>query len=304
MAVVQLGDGEAGAWPEAEQALVDELGVAGFTVEQAGTAGRDGLAAVAEAKQAEAVVRVEVREGEGAIDLYVLDRARDSTAVHHIDGLDPADAGAPTEAALRVVELLNSIRLEVDDGPVPTVRQEASPPPPRWPPVRVAVRGGFSVLGTPGMGAMAGPALGLRFGVHPNVAIDLETAATALHHTVDEATGTARIGVGHARLLLVGRYKPHERVALGLGAGAGVLVAWALASDAPPGYAVGSAASAVADLGGSATAAVALADHVRLFAGFGVHVAVPEITVAFDGEPVARMGRPLLDGTVGLEGTW
>ena len=303
------------AWPEAEQRTIAELEAVGLTVldidvsEVESKNPATGLSNAARQNSAVAAVRLIRYSKPPGVDIWVVDEVTGKTSLRHVSiGHLPASE-AVAVVALAVVELLNASLLElraahprrgsaapsravfrlVDDNLVAPLT-----------PYRFAVRAGAAVIGSPGgLGVMLGPTLGAGFGLHPRWVLEAEILATATQSRLDGDAGEARVGLGIGRLLLAHRGST-QRVQPMFGIGPGVLFAWATGEPEDRYRAVSDSTAAFLP---SAVAAVTarIGSSLRIRLAFGAGFALPALSTSLAGEPSASAGRPLLDGTAGLE---
>lgn len=305
-------------WEEAERRVEAELVAAGFAVATLSgevdgeEARRQELDALAQRHRAIGALRI-VRESEaGGVDLWIVDRVTGKTSFRHLGADDLEGADAPELVALRTVELLHASFLELA-APHPPRGEQAPPPvveefveqrsnPPTVP--MFLARVGASVAGGPGgEGAVAGPTVGMGWGFHRLLRLDADLWATALHNRVTSEAGSARIGLGAGTVHLMIRPVPAARVSPAFGVGGGFLLGWA-SGDAEPGFVANREVIVVGMPSAAFNLAVVLKRRLRLFAGVRATVAVPEVEVRLGGRRAARYGRPLVDGSVGLEWSW
>jgi hypothetical protein len=309
----------ASRWPEAEARTRAELESAGLSVADIGASelepprSLDALSRAARSRNAVAAARIVRFEQAASVEVWIVDEVTGKSTFRRVPvaGLDPSQA--TSVVALSVVELLNASLLELRAGHVPRGPQAPSEGVYRLvdrslgessAPYRVALRGGASVLGSPGgLGLTAGPALALGVGLVPSLALEADAAASVVHSTLTGAAGTERVGLGFARLALVWRSSAARRLQAQLGLGAGALFVWAhgVANDhyvARDDFTASALPSAVASVG------LRVSRSLRLRVGCGAGVALPKVSLEMAGVSVATVGRPLLDASLALEWVW
>lgn len=314
--VVRMCDAfETECWREAEKRVEAELLAAGFAVAtRSGEAAQEAarraeLDAAAEHHGAVAALRI-VRAAEGGgVSLWIVDRVTGKTSYRQVAAADLEGPEAAELVALRTVELLHASFLELSapheprgsEPPPPVVedfveRRNAPPGAPLF-----LARVGFLVAGAPGgLGAVAGPTVGMSWGFHEYLRLDTDLWGTAVHARVSGEAGTARAGLAAGQLHFMVRPVPGGRVSPAFGVGGGFLLGWAW-GQAAPGFRSASEAVVVGMPSASVQLAVRLTRRLRLFGGAKVGVAIPEVEVRLGGAGAGRTGRPLIDGALGLE---
>ena len=313
--VVRMCDAfEAECWREAEKRVEAELLAAGFAVAtRSGEAGEEGarreeLDAAARHHGAVAALRIVRAAQGGGVSLWIVDRVTGKTSYREVAAADLEGPEAAELVALRTVELLHASFLELeapheprgDAPPTPAVEQFVERRGAPGAPLFLA-RVGFLVAGAPGgLGAVAGPTLGMSWGFHEYLRLDTDLWGTAVHARVSGEAGTARAGLAAGQLHLMVRPVPGGRVSPAFGVGGGFLLGWAW-GRAAPGFRSASEAVVVGLPSASVQLAVRLTRRLRLFGGAKVGVAIPEVEVRLGGAAAGRTGRPLVDGALGLE---
>ncbi len=294
------------AWPEAEARTAAELRALGMVVVVDAGRGDGSPAALERAARrhgAFAAIRIARHPRRGA-DLWVLDRVTGKAVLRRVPAGDLDGGDAATVVALGVVELLHAslLELRVSEGargemePSAEVRALARTPP--RPAVRLGVRAGAGLAGGPGgLGAAAGPGLGLSIFPVPRLALDLEALVAPLGSSRRFGMDDVRAGYGLWRGLVGVAPVPRAVVSPRFLAGAGVLLAWATAR----GSAIRRAHAAVAVLAGGVDLAARLTGRLRLHLAVRAGVTFPRVSLRRNGVELARSGRPLLDGALTLE---
>jgi hypothetical protein len=168
-------------------------------------------------------------------------------------------------------------------------------------PYLFALGGGASVIGSPGgLGLMGGPAITLGWGLSPGLSIAADVLATPVQTTVDGAAGTARVGVGLARLYAAVRGSLGARIEPELGLGGGALLVWAH-GDARDRYTAHNDVTTVALASAVAGIAARMSRCWRLRLALSAGFTMPEVSIDLAGDRIASAGRPLLDGIVAIE---
>ncbi len=295
------------AWPEAEKLVADELGTLDFEVAVVGSEavdepGRRGeLVALALSHGATGAVQVVKLEAGGA-ELWVVDLVTGKTSIRTltVEALDPA------VAALRVVELFRASLLEIHVTepsalpPAPVVEM-TSVVAPATPPGRAGILVGLSVLGSAaGAGAHGALEWAVAFSALPRLELQLEGMVTFAGENVTAGGAGSSLDAAAVRAWVLFDILDHGTVRPAIGAGGGLLVAWArgrwsAAGEAALDIVVTGHAGATAQL------ALALSRSVWLRAGFVVGFALPRIRVLMPGGVGAVLGLPLLEGWLCME---
>jgi hypothetical protein len=305
------------AWPAAEQRTRAELLAVGLSVVEVDAPDRDpgkpgnALGRAVRERGAVAGVRLVRFKRPPSVDIWVVDEVTGKTSSRRVSTQGLPESEAIAVVALAVVELLNASLLELraahrargtktpTHAVIEMVDRSLEPPAEAY---RFALRGGATVLGSPGgLGLQAGPTLGASWGFHPSFLLDADAFLSATESEVDGSAGRAHVRLGAGRLHLIFRGVDSGVQPL-FGIGFGALVAWAsgeprdryVASDDRTVVALPSALVGVAIRASSSFRA-----RIALASGF----AVPALSATLAGEPAASAGRPLLDASVGLEWT-
>jgi hypothetical protein len=303
------------AWPEAEQRTRAELEAVGLSVRDAdssklaSSSPANELASAARRHSAVAAVKLIRYSKPPGVDIWVVDEVTGKTSLRHLAiGHLPASE-AVAVVAFAVVELLNASLLELRAAH--PRRGPLAPSPAVFRLVddnleipltsyRTAVRVGAAAIGSPGgLGVLVGPTLGAGFGLHSRWVIEGELLAAATQSRLDGDAGVAHVGLGLGRLLLVHRASA-QRIQPMFGIGAGVLFAW-VSGDPEERYRATSDTTAVFLPSALGAVAARISSSLRIRLAFGVGFAMPALKASLAGDPSATAGRPLLDGSVGLE---
>jgi hypothetical protein len=301
-----------GGWPEAERRASAELRALGFRVvrasatEPTATLTQAQLVAVVESTRALAAVRfdrVNKREPvqRSPVSIYLVDRSTRRLGIRQIGPERVDEQLSAEQAALLAAELVYASLVDVRG------RSTASPAAPAaggaeptW-----GLRGGLSVAGSPGKTSpFAGPFLAANGQVARQLGLDLRLDLAAIPARVSDARGSARLYVIEERLhVLFLAPQVDPRPALGLGLGGGLLTVHSTGSATAPleGTADTATLALVSAMG---LAAWRLTPTLRAVVGVRTALTLPELQVRFAGEEVARFGRPLFDGSAGLEWRW
>jgi hypothetical protein len=299
------------AWPEAEQAAIEELQGFGFTVEVVDGSAvsekdrRIELLETAQQHDAVCALRiVRLTEGSG-VDLWIIDRVTGKMVYRQIP-LDVAQ-GSQSAAivALRVVELLRASLLELE---LPDVKPRIPPPPaaqklhPEKPEGPVGLLTGVSLLGSPGTPKSAGVQGAINWMVNyrpiPHLAIELEGLVTFASTGIKEAGRSTTFDLAMARAWLLWFIRPTGVVRPVLGAGGGLLVPWATELR---GDRVRKEQGLVGYLGGSFKVVFAITRSFWIRTAFKIGATTREVAILFDGDRVASFGLPLIEGQLLLE---
>jgi hypothetical protein len=306
-------------WPEAEARTRAELESAGLSVAEVGAReldaerSLDSLSRAARGRHAVAAARIVRFEHPASAEVWIVDEVTGKGTFRRVplDDLEPSQA--TSVVALSVVELLNASLLELRAGHVARGPQAPTEGVYRLvdrslgesaPPYRVALRGGASVMGSPGgLGLTAGPALAFGLGLLPSLALEVDAAASLIQSSLSGPAGTERVGLGFARLELVWRSSAARRLQAQIGLGGGALFVWAHGT-ANDHYTAHEDFTACALPSAVASVALRVSRSLRLRVGSGAGFALPRVSLAMAGVTVASAGRPLLDGSLALEWVW
>jgi hypothetical protein len=304
------------AWPEAEQRTTAELAAVGLVVVRVDATHFErsdpfaALGAAAREQHAVAALRLTRRLDPSGVDIWLVDEVTGKASLRHVSTKKLPPSEAVALVALSVVELLNASLLELRAGH--SSRGTAAPPPAvlkmvdrtleaPFGPYQFAARAGATVVGSPGgLDLLAGPTVALGWGFSKTFALESDFTVTAVQSTLEGQAGVARLRLGMGRLALVLRGAVSQRVELELGAGGGALASW-INGEARDRYEAHADTTTVALVSALSGVAARLSRSLRIRLGFGASLALPELSMQFAGSPVATAGRPLFDGTVGLE---
>ena len=311
-----------GGWPDAEQRALAELRSLGFEVTRASsttperTLSQAQLIPLVHRTRAIAAVRFvrtspSSQSDESPVVVYVVDKATGKYDIRRVSP-DRVDHQLSAEqAALLAAELVYSTLVAVRTRPPPARATTAPPPPelhgpattqpsfPTW-----ALRAAPSLGGSPGGASAYGGLLVAGtwlYGEHTG--IDLQLDGSLIPGRISGSGGTARVYVlsqrAHLRLLAW----PDEPTSVSLAVGGGVLTTVSHGdADAPLTDTTDSAT--VGLLSAAATWDARLSPSVRLSLALRGALAIPEVRVRFAGEQIGGIGRPLLDGSIGIEWFW
>jgi hypothetical protein len=271
------------------------------------------LSQAARRRHAVAAARIVRFEKPASVEVWLVDQITGKGTFRRVPLENLAPSQAVAVVALSVLELLNASLLELRAGHV--ARGPEAPTEGVYrlvdrslgessAPDRFALRGGASVIGSPGgLGLNAGPALGLGVGLLPRLALEADAAVSLIQSSLSGAAGTERVGLGFARLELVLRGSLARRIQPQVGIGGGALFAWAhgKANDhytAHDAFAVVALPSAVLAVG------LRVTQSLRIRIGCGAGFALPRLSLELAGVSTARAGWPLLDGSLGIEWAW
>lgn len=201
---------------------------------------------------------------------------------------------APPAPEIRLDELVEPVERDVAPARAPSARP-------------IAQRGAFGVYadvgGGPGSGALVGGAIAVQRRLRGRLWLrgELHGATAASWRT---ATGGA-VRTGHAAAHLMLLWIAREQAVLSprIGVGGGPGLAWAIGRATDPRRS-GDDLAAVASLRGLVGAAIRVRPHLRLVVGADLELLLPPVVVEVAGAEVARLGTPLVRGTIGLEWGW
>jgi hypothetical protein len=179
-------------------------------------------------------------------------------------------------------------------GPPPPKVVACGGPGPRAP---WSIRAGAGVLSSARVGPSGAVGLGVAWAFSDHVALDADAVGSWLPARDRSGTVDGPIGYGVGRAHLMAHAGVHASVAAGLGGGA--LVTWTGNPDAR----IGGRARVVATglVSALVRASVPLSDTWAVYAGFGAGFGVPLVRLSTDDGAVAHIGRPIFDGTLGLQ---
>lgn len=300
---------EGEAWTDAEEAARAELvglGLQVVMVDSLAIGDRERrielrtLIAERHATAALRIVRPIDERSVGGVELWIEDRATGRTVVRHLVVGEHLGTDGARIAALKAVEVLRATVPDLEPAAAPKAAAPAPRPEPPAP-APVAVRAGGGPLGGPGgAGALGALLLGVRVGLGPSFALDLDGLVTVGGATVDWNGGRASFSVALLRGWALWTPRERWRLSPSLGVGAGIAVPWA---DAPGTnvMARGNAVTAVAYLGVTSGLGLRVARRwlIRLDARVGA--LVPQARLLFGDTVVARLGQPLAEGSLALE---
>ncbi len=311
-----------GGWPDAEERAVAELRSLGFEVARASSTAPERtltqaqLIPLVQRTGAIAAVRFirtspDFPSDESPVVVYVVDRATGKYDIRQVTPERIEHELSAEQAALLAAELVYSTLVAVRARPMPA----PSPPPPSPPqpnaaPIPARSSPNWALRGAPYLGGSPGgasPHGGLLlagtwlYGEHTG--FDLQLDASLIPGRVTGSGGTARVYVftqrAHLRLLAW----PGEPTSIGLAVGGGTLTALSH-GDADPPLADTTDTATVGLLSAVTTWDAYLSRTLRLSMALRGALAIPEVRVEFAGEEVGRIGRPLLDGSIGIEWFW
>ena len=301
---------EGEAWTDAEEAARAELvglGLRVVVVDSLAIGDRERrielrtLLAEHRAAAAVRIVRPMEERSVGGVEVWIEDRATGGTVVRHLVVGEHLGTDGARIAALKAVEVLRATVADLAPPPRPTL---AAAPPPRPAPaerLHAAVRAGGGVVGGPGgAGPLGALLLGLRLGLGSSTALDFDGLVTLGGASFESGGGRATCNLALVRAWALWAPRARGRLVGSFGIGAGVAVPWADAGGTSV-QRSGNAATAVAYLGAAGHLGVHVARRwvLRLDARLGV--LVPEARLLFGERVVARLGRPLAEGSLALE---
>ena len=299
---------EGESWGEAEEAARAELvglGLSVVMVDSLAIGDRERrielrtLLAEHRAAAAVRIVRPMEERSVGGVEVWIEDRATGGTVVRHLVVGEHLGTDGARIAALKAVEVLR--QTVADLAPPPAPKAVAAPRPAPAERLHLAVRAGGGVAGGPGgAGALGALLLGLRLDLGSSRALDLDGLVTLGGSSLASGGGRATCNLVLVRGWALWAPRERWRLVATLGVGAGVAVPWAAA----PGTQVmrkGNAVTGVAYLGAGGSLGVRLARRWVLRLDARVGMLVPEARILFGDTVVARLGRPLAEGSLALE---
>lgn len=186
---------------------------------------------------------------------------------------------------------------------------EAPPPEPSPRPTPQAGRAralGLHVTagGGPGhAGALLGGAIALRWHLLRNLALAVDAEVAASPTWLARQDALLRLGLAGARATVIVVARPESRLSWRFGLAGGPSLAWAVARAAARPHESRDLV-VVAALRATAQAAISLRTSLRLVLGLDVSVLLPPVAIRIQGAEAARLGSPLLRGTLGFEWSW
>ncbi|GEM_PF-6063286 len=311
------------SWPEAERRACAELEASGFRVIEVSESSSEPTEGILQdvsktyaAAAAIAISRSERSRDEDmiAVEVSVFDVARNAFR-KRTTGVPRNAAIAPEEqVALLSVEMVRAVLLDplTPERPVPRVpivraRRKASGPPNvrrTFDAPRAGVRTGLTATGALGdLGFLGGALIGGSWYPVARMGLDGELALTAIPARLSSMAGETWVGFVVSRVHLSLLAFPRAFVSPSVGVGGGAIVVWSSAISASshvarPDAAVGGL------LGIRAGLALRVARALRLQFEARTAITIPEGAVLADRHPLARFGRPLLEGALVLEWLW
>jgi hypothetical protein len=237
-----------------------------------------------------------------AVEVWVKGKGPGQFEVSHVD-LDPGSENASERSAIRALEVLRSIFLEIDLASRARRAQPVASPPPAPPSERLDLELGAATLtGVDGVGLAFSPMARVGWALRPWIALQVMLAGLGTRPTVSSAEGRARVGQDFGVLGACLRWRAGQRVQPVAALSMGWLHTSVSASADPP--RVGHSDQRWGLLwDGSVGAAFRI--HGRAYATVAAHVqwAEPSVTIHFVDKTVATTGRPNLMLSLTL-GAW
>ena len=341
IAIVAMGKCCAGeAWPEAEKHTDVEFYSLHFKVvtvfgRESGAAEKMAeLMEIANEQRAVCTVRITRKPEKKAaeVDVWMWDKETGKTAFRHLVMDNLTDQEGPSVVALKVVELLRTALMELrspepeqdESGgsiellPVSEIEESESKgaKPGTGPsgislkaPLRkhgiIGLRLGFVGLGSPGgAGGMGAVELAVRWNPMDMLALELNGFLSVASRDIRHLDARASCDAAAVRLCVFWDFINMARVRFGVGAGGGVLLAWSK-GHAPDPYWVRTVTGHAACISAGLQMAVVLMRYLWLRVGFSIGLTLPdEISVIIADQKAASFGRPLMEGFLGLEGSY
>lgn len=304
------------AYPEAEQALVDELAlldipvtrVLGRATDEA--AQRLELETLAKQHKAAAAIRLTRPSSAGRADatLWITDQVTQKTVYRQLHVDKDAEAPHAMITAIRTVETLRAslleFRYEHAEKPKPPVSAQIEKmvyPPAKRPHYWLAVGLGGGLAVSPGGMGQRG-AFDVAVSVQPLGGLDLAVSLNWSPVGQSLETERARSDVDYLlmRAWAVYRFLEGRLVRPAVGVASGVYFGWA-EGRAPTGEPLKTAKTRVAYVGGCARVYAFTNEWVSLFLGTTVGALLPEAAVVHGSATAAEFGQPLIEARLGLE---
>ncbi|MDJ0761818.1 MAG: hypothetical protein QNJ97_02420 [Myxococcota bacterium] len=316
-------------WPEVEKSVLEEFVALGVPVETVdgvyGTeeAQHSQMTAIAEKSKATCVISISrrVENPFKEADLWMTHPETGEITTRRLGLTGNTDSERVAIAALQAVEAIRAAlfeqpRPQMSDKPT---QQAPAPEPPKLlthephPAARdirqatahhpsIGLGVGMGASGAPGGAGILGSAVA-AITWHPlalfSMEIDGSLSLLGRDIETDRSTSSFRYalvrGWAYAELLNAGLFRPS------VGIGGGALFAWSEGQSASIEYAEKKDITSVALVGATGRMGLVLSQYFWIRAGIRASVCLPEVTVYFAGAPVARFGKPLIEGFLNLE---
>lgn len=296
--------------PTLERRLIAELRSAGLVVElvqmesDGGGVAKTTLSEMAVQRGAFAALRLANRESGDPIRIGYASSARSGSQGESVIGADDDEDAT----VWRVLDLLNARLLEArlvcrkvqavaaGHGPLvhPTVLVEATREEPRFSlEIGPALVAPLSIQATLGLG------LAVAFKPSNTLRLELDSMVTVLRSTIKDEGGKSEVGISRLQLGLLYEADWWRWGRPFAGIGLGAITIWADGESGGP-YVARSDASVVLQVGLSAGMAFKLSQALEIRLSFVASLPYKEFVIRFGEEPVARIGRPLMDTSLRL----
>jgi len=287
-----------------------ELVAAGFEVVTRTSEGiTDRMAWADEARRANALATVRVREGQSGAELWIVDRMTGKTVLRDIG---PAEARDELVLATKTTELLRASLLEVRtpgfrpaEMPVPKAAEALLPPPPKAPappPPFGLVSVGGGVVGAGDIGVLALVTGELRLRLHQLVSAGASASFPLTRGTLEGPEGSSTQSWGRALLHVDAtplgaerRFAPFAGVAVGIAR----FNTAGRASSAP--YTSEENAVISTAFGGRVGVAVRLTSLLAVRPFVGLSAQLPQPKVRYAGRRAGAFAQPYVELGLALE---
>ena len=327
------------AWPEAEDAICQELMLMNLAVETVvipadrAAEGRAALQRIAGEKNAAAAVRLIRSEpsDQASVELWIVDRVTGKTTYRELAVRRDGNSGAVIDTAVRTVEALRASLLELRMADRSSVDGSALPPPkiakivedtrvngeklenesstPKKSSARSSTRllgvwiGGSADWSSGGLPVRGAFALGLFAQPIEGLDIELNVSLSPLGPDIrgDADLSTSSFGYTAIRAALVYRFFHDAVFQPAVGAVGGIWIGWVEGRDAE-GSPIRQDAESATYLGGTVRGCLFLKKSVAFVIGVTAGSLLPEIQLNHGaGIVVGHFGRPLIEGYLALQ---
>ncbi len=309
------------AWPEAEDATVDELRALGLDVIIVPAKAVDErdrrleLKRMAQAANAACALRI-VRAtygGSGGVEIWLDDRVTGKVTFRLLEVSDITTGESADLVALQIVEAMRASFLELHllsaSGARPRADEkiEAMVADVELPAKPVGIwslkLGGLAEGGPGGSGPWGVVELGVGLAPVRRVSLELIASTTLAGRQVEMGGSAASVDMAIFRLLisLVPLGEPRISPFIGLGAGLSCIWARGVDVDKTEDLTTLEDRAVAAWLGGQGGVSIAMSTHIYLNLVLRAGVFLPRTSISFVEEEVARVGLPLFEGGLRIE---
>ncbi len=286
-------------WDELEGRMRHELALLDFEVQEvAGSATTERaqqreLARLARDQEAELAVRVGLHEELPGVELWFVQPRLGDAGKRYLPTYGGTDDEAASIAALKAIEVIRSRQLQAHEARE-TARGTRTPAS-----SRLRLDAGPALLASPGG---VGPRVAVRVGAAWSpveaASLRLATVFSVAGGDIQNTDGNASLSLALVRAQAGWELARRGPVRAALLLGGGVITLRSQGESAT--HAELSDRTTTGVLGGGVEIHVVPSRHVWIRLGLDVGVLVPEVAVQFAGEPVATLGMPLVEGSVGV----